>query len=203
MAGITPQTFLADLFRPHVRDYESMNLVLLHLGMFCYNAVLETRFNETLRHHTTNEVFLSTFERTMALWLLPPFVKGKFRQSVRDLDWRALFDAAIAEQDQSVGYQGAMLMSRRPTKERWVIIAAAHVDRNNSKLSAFSVDLLRYPEPVASRQALYVRYRHVERDIAGEILDLFNGVLFHHWDQAFGTWNIHTLEQRQMTLDTF
>ncbi|KAL1610725.1 hypothetical protein SLS60_002395 [Paraconiothyrium brasiliense] len=183
-----PRRLLVDLLRPHVRDYESMNLVLDHLGTFCDNALLEVRFN---RNHSigfsADQMFQLTHARMMSLWPLDERVNPDLREAVQKFDWRALWNAVMEERIRIRHYQSDRDIygrNRRSGSQRWIIKSAAIADPDEF---AFGLDLLQYLEPIATMQAFHSDYNFAlaHRDISGEDLHWFSRSFFCHWDQAF------------------
>jgi hypothetical protein len=133
-----PRIFFINLFRPHVRDYESMNLVLDHLGTFCDNALLEIRFNQSQNiGFTPDQMFQHTYARTTTLWPLDERVNPDLREAIHKLDWRALWNATMEERLRIRHYQNdreTYGSCRRCGSQRWIIISAAYADLNSTLL---------------------------------------------------------------------
>lgn len=184
----TRRLFLADLFRPHVRDYESMSLVLDHLGTFCDNALLEIRFNQHQNlGMSSHQMLQHTHARTESLWPLGEHVNLDLREAMSKFDWNALWNATIESRNRIRQYQTDGYIyggNRRSGSQRWIIVSAACADLEGSR---FGIDMLKYLEPIATMQARHSEFTSwvVPRDISGENLSWFSRSFFRHWDQAF------------------
>jgi hypothetical protein len=183
-----PRVFFINLFRPHVRDYESMNLVLDHLGTFCDNALLEICLNHNQNiGFTPDQMFQHTYARITTLWPLDERVDPDLREAVHKFDWRALWNATMEERLRIRHYQNdreTYGSCRRSGTQRWIIISAAYANLNEY---AFGLDILRYLEPIATMQAYHSGFCFavVENSISDENMHWFSRSFFRHWDQAF------------------
>lgn len=188
--SIRPRVFLLNLFRPHVRDYESMNLVLDHLGGFCDNALLEIRFHQSQDLGITSSQISQHYHAQTAradLWRLDQRVNPDLREAVRKFDWAALWNATMEERLRIRHYQHDVEIygsCRRSGSQRWLIISAAYADPN---AYAFGLDILRYLEPLATMQAYHSDFSLAvaQHDVSGEEMHWFSRSFFRHWDQAF------------------
>lgn len=186
--GPSTHQFLADLFRQHVRDYESMNLVLNHLGLFCDTSLLQVRLNHRENLGLTpQEMFDHCVDRLLSIWPLDECVNPDMRQKLRTFDWRALWNAVMGEAFVIRHYQenpNNYGLNRRSGSQRWIIMGAAYADPADH---LFGWDMMRYLEPIASYQAFGAEFSNATievRDILGEDVHWFTRSFFRHWDQA-------------------
>ncbi|KAL5412827.1 hypothetical protein PMIN03_004104 [Paraphaeosphaeria minitans] len=182
------RAFLVNLFRPHVRDYESMSLVLEHLGTFCDNALDEIRFNQSQNlGFTALQMFHHARTRTTNLWPLDERINPDMRETMHKFDWPALWNATMEERRHIRHHQREREMygsCQRSGSQQWIIICAAYADLNEY---AFGMDILRYLEPVATMQACRSDFSSavVQHDVSEGDMDWFSRSFFAHWDQAF------------------
>lgn len=179
---------LADLFRPHVRNYESMNLLLDWMSTYVDGCLAQARHAEQSNlDFTPQQLFLHSLPRFLRIWPIDKRIHPDIRRAMRTFDWHALWNAVFDQEEIIRFYQNNAHITSvncRRGSARWLIFTASYAYPNDI---AFSWDMQRYLEPIASMQAFHTNFQFNVRyqDPRGEDLVYSSEAMFPHWNQVF------------------
>lgn len=179
---------LADLLRPHVRNYETVNLLINWLSEFCDNSLAEARANaRQTPGRTPMQQFNYSLTRFLANSPIDERIHPDIRQKMRTYNWEALWNAMFDQEDMIEYYQHnarSLSISRRRGSKSWLIMVAAHAYGADL---VFSWEMKRYLEPIATAVASHPNFEFdlVLRTPDEHELEWYSAPMFPHWELAF------------------